>query len=56
MSDSETLGGGEPRKTLIGLSREELAAELAPLGIAGFRARQLWHWIYDRGETDRSPR
>jgi len=40
------------RKTLIGLSRGELAAEMASLGAAPFRARQLWHWIYHRGVQD----
>ncbi|MGH6945884.1 MAG: 23S rRNA (adenine(2503)-C(2))-methyltransferase RlmN [Kiloniellales bacterium] len=39
-------------KNLIGLSREELATELAALGQPPFRARQLWHWIYHRGATD----
>ena len=39
-------------KTLIGLSREELVAEMATLGAAPFRARQLWHWIYHRGARD----
>ena len=38
-----------PRKNLIGLSRAELEAELAPLGIERFRQHQLWHWIYHRG-------
>ena len=37
------------RKSLIGLSREELEAELAALGTERFRARQLWHWIFNRG-------
>ena len=37
------------RPTLIGLSREELTAALAPLGVEGFRTRQLWQWIYNRG-------
>ena len=41
-----------PKKNLIGLSRDELAAELATLGAAPFRARQLWHWIYHRGVSD----
>ena len=40
------------RKTLIGLTRDELAAEMAALGEKPFRARQLWHWIYARGATD----
>ncbi|MET4699439.1 23S rRNA (adenine2503-C2)-methyltransferase [Constrictibacter sp. MBR-5] len=37
------------RRNLIGLTREELAAELAPHGIDGFRLRQVWHWLYHRG-------
>jgi 23S rRNA (adenine2503-C2)-methyltransferase len=40
------------RKNLIGLSREELLAEMAGIGAEPFRARQLWHWIYHRGATD----
>src|SRR5579875_2597281 len=40
------------KKNLVGLSRDELTAELATLGAAPFRARQLWHWIYHRGVTD----
>jgi 23S rRNA (adenine2503-C2)-methyltransferase len=40
------------RRDLVGLSREELAAELAAIGEAPFRTKQLWHWIYHRGETD----
>jgi 23S rRNA (adenine2503-C2)-methyltransferase len=40
------------RRDLVGLSREELAAELAAIGEPAFRARQIWHWIYHRGATD----
>ena len=40
------------KKNLVGLSRAELAAEMAALGAAPFRARQLWHWIYHRGSQD----
>jgi 23S rRNA (adenine2503-C2)-methyltransferase len=40
------------RVNLIGLDRAELAALLAELGEAPFRARQLWHWLYHRGSTD----
>jgi 23S rRNA (adenine2503-C2)-methyltransferase len=39
-------------KNLIGLSRAELAAEMAALDVEPFRARQLWHWIYHRGATE----
>jgi 23S rRNA (adenine2503-C2)-methyltransferase len=40
------------RRDLVGLSREELAAEVAAAGEAPFRAKQLWHWIYHQGVTD----
>jgi 23S rRNA (adenine2503-C2)-methyltransferase len=35
--------------TLLGLSRDELAAELKSFGAEPFRARQIWQWIYNRG-------
>lgn len=40
------------RRDLVGLSREELAAEMAGIGEKPFRAKQIWHWIYHQGETD----
>ncbi len=40
------------RRTLVGLSRAALAAEMAALGEQPFRAKQLWHWIYHRGARD----
>ncbi len=40
------------RRDLVGLSREELAAEVAAIGEAPFRAKQLWHWIYHQGVRD----
>jgi len=40
------------RRDLVGMSREELAAELAAIGEAPFRVKQLWHWIYHQGVTD----
>ncbi|MDQ2103666.1 23S rRNA (adenine(2503)-C(2))-methyltransferase RlmN [Azospirillum isscasi] len=40
------------RKNLVGLSRDELEAEMLSAGLEKFRARQLWHWIYHRGATD----
>ncbi len=42
----------EGKRLLVGLSREELAAEVAAMGEPAFRAKQLWHWIYDRGAQD----
>lgn len=40
------------KKELLGLSKEELSAEIAAIGEKPFRAKQLWQWIYFRGETD----
>mgnify|MGYP001208586668 CR=1 FL=1 len=39
------------KPNLIGLSRDELVAEMVRLGEKPFRAKQLWHWIYFRGTT-----
>jgi 23S rRNA (adenine2503-C2)-methyltransferase len=43
------------RPTLVGLSREELAEMMARIGVTEkqrkMRARQLWHWIYNKGFT-----
>jgi 23S rRNA (adenine2503-C2)-methyltransferase len=39
-------------RNLVGLGREALAAEMTEFGAEPFRARQLWHWIYNRGATD----
>ncbi len=44
-------GPADPRRDLVGLSREELAEALAGLGLPTFRAKQIWHWIYWRGAT-----
>jgi 23S rRNA (adenine2503-C2)-methyltransferase len=41
-----------PRRNLLGLGRDALAAEMAGFGAEPFRARQLWHWIYHRGARD----
>jgi 23S rRNA (adenine2503-C2)-methyltransferase len=43
---------GDGRRDLVGLSRDELAAELLSVGEAPFRAKQVWHWIYHQGVTD----
>lgn len=42
----------DTKKNLIGLSRDDLIAEMASIGEKPFRAKQLWHWLYNRGETD----
>lgn len=39
-------------KNLIGLSKDDLNAELIALGEKTFRTKQLWHWLYHQGETD----
>jgi 23S rRNA (adenine2503-C2)-methyltransferase len=43
------------KRDLVGLTREELAAELLAIGeperAVKMRASQLWHWIYHRGAT-----
>jgi 23S rRNA (adenine2503-C2)-methyltransferase len=44
------------KPSLIGLSRAELVARFAGIGVAPaqrkMRAQQLWHWIYFRGAND----
>jgi 23S rRNA (adenine2503-C2)-methyltransferase len=40
------------RLNLVGLSKPELVAALAELGLPKFRAGQIWQWIYNRGVTD----
>jgi 23S rRNA (adenine2503-C2)-methyltransferase len=44
------------RRDLLGRSKDELRALLAEAGLdpkqAKLRAKQLWHWIYNRGATD----
>ncbi|OYV25065.1 MAG: 23S rRNA (adenine(2503)-C(2))-methyltransferase [Acidocella sp. 20-63-7] len=40
------------RRDLVGLSREELLAEVTAAGEAPFRAKQLWHWIYHQGARE----
>jgi 23S rRNA (adenine2503-C2)-methyltransferase len=42
----------EGRRELVGLTREELAEEMAAIGEKPFRAKQLWHWIYHQGVRD----
>ena len=44
------------RTELTGLSRDSLRAALSEAGLnereAKLRAKQIWHWIYNRGATD----
>ncbi len=48
--------GADARVDLIGLSREQIRAELLNAGLderqAKLRAKQLWHQLYNRGATD----
>jgi 23S rRNA (adenine2503-C2)-methyltransferase len=54
----QVQSGARPddKPSLVGLSRDDLAARLGIAGVpdrqARMRARQLWHWIYFRGATD----
>src|SRR3982751_6731934 len=44
------------RVELVGLAKEQIRAELAQAGMdakqAKLRAKQIWHWIYNRGATE----
>src|SRR3954453_22613928 len=44
------------RTELIGLAKDEIRSEFEAAGLAPrqakLRAKQLWHWIYNRGATD----
>jgi 23S rRNA (adenine2503-C2)-methyltransferase len=44
------------RTDLIGLTRDQMRAVLADAGLepkqAKLRAKQIWHWIYNRGATE----
>ena len=42
----------EERTNLLGLTRPQLEEWVLERGGKAFRARQLWSWIYKRGETD----
>ena len=37
---------------LLGLSKEEIAEQIAKLGEKPFRAKQLWQWLYYHGVSD----
>jgi len=46
----------DSKKSLIGLSRQDMKAALVEIGVpekqAGMRVSQLWHWLYIRGISD----
>jgi 23S rRNA (adenine2503-C2)-methyltransferase len=50
--DPPGLETPDGRRDIVGLSREELAAEIAAIGEAVFRVKQIWHWVYHQGVTD----
>jgi len=52
MNEAVTTDPADTKTELVGLSRDELAALFTSIGEKPFRAKQLWHWIYHRGETD----
>lgn len=45
-------GRNDLRRSLVGLSRDELKQVLAEAGLEPFRARQIFQWIYWHGVTD----
>ena len=50
--DPPGVTAADGRRDLVGMSRDELSVELAAIGEAQFRVKQLWHWIYHQGVTD----
>ena len=50
--DPPTARLEDGRRELVGMRREEIAAEMLAIGEKPFRAKQLWHWIYHQGVTD----
>jgi len=46
------LPAASERVNLLGLPKAELEAFVGELGSKPFRARQLMHWLYKRGESD----
>jgi 23S rRNA (adenine2503-C2)-methyltransferase len=56
MSAAPVLAANAEKPSLIGLSRAELGAALAAIGVSEpqvrMRAGQIWNWLYLRGATD----
>jgi 23S rRNA (adenine2503-C2)-methyltransferase len=50
------MAASDTKPSLAGVTRPELAAALAEIGVPArevrMRAAQLWHWIYHRGAAD----
>jgi 23S rRNA (adenine2503-C2)-methyltransferase len=51
-----TIARADGRVELVGLSKDQIRAELEVPGLdarqAKLRAKQIWHWIYNRGVSD----
>ena len=51
----DTVARADGRLDLVGLPRDEIRAALEAAGLdarqAKLRAKQIWHWIYNRGAT-----
>src|SRR5262245_1699623 len=49
-------GRADGRVELVGLSKDQIRAELEAAGLdarqAKLRGKQIWHWIYNRGVSD----
>jgi 23S rRNA (adenine2503-C2)-methyltransferase len=50
--DRDRPAGGAGRVSLLEFSQEELTEYLEQLGEPGYRARQVWEWIYQRYAAD----
>ena len=50
--EADIAPGAGTRRDLVGMSRGEMGAALAGLGLPAFRTKQVWHWIYCRGATE----
>jgi 23S rRNA (adenine2503-C2)-methyltransferase len=54
--EPEAMRRGDGRIDLVGLSKDELRSALEGQGLdarqAKLRAKQLWHWLYNRGAID----
>ena len=40
------------KPNLVGMTRDQLAEALKPLGVESFRSKQVWQWLYGKGVTD----
>ncbi len=50
--DKDTGISSSKFNELIGLTKAELTQGLSDLSLPGFRARQVWHWLYHQGVQD----